>query len=107
MKTGDLVQQVFFHGFIFEMVDGKPSVIPMREGAFLPPELEAELKAQREAVVALVFCPVCDRVMTRKCDRIAVATNPVLCDRGGAKAYQDANGKKHEASERCPYKSTR
>lgn len=49
-------------------------------------------------------CAVCARVVDAE-DRDVIATNHVLCDRGGSrKTVRDADGRVHEASPRCPYK---
>ncbi len=48
-------------------------------------------------------CAVCGKELDAE-DREVIATNHLLCDRGGSKGYRDIDGFSHEPTPRCPYK---
>lgn len=111
----DLIGRAADAGFMFELTDGSGArLVRIRRGAEMPPELLAELKANRDAILERLECAsdpevqacrVCGRDISDPEDRDVIATNHLLCDRGGSKGHTDIEGFEHQPSERCPLKS--
>jgi len=105
----DLIGRVADAGFQVVVRDGNPALVPVIRGATMPPELMAELKANRAAVIAAlskVVCPVCDRDVSDPEYRERMV-DALFCENGGGKGATDSEGVYHPAVPRCPYKPDR
>jgi hypothetical protein len=67
------------------------------------PEAKPEPAAEPGPEPEPVLCGVCNRDVSDPETR-ALMSDPLWCDRGGGKAYRDADGINHPEQKRCPHK---
>ena len=109
MPLPDLLTELAALGCAVTVASGTPSVSPPRasdRARFA--DLLPLLKLHRAELVSHFAppeeCSLCGRVLDGE-DRAAVVTNPLLCDRGGARECKDRKGRViQQAVRRCPYK---
>lgn len=114
----NLLNRIAAAGFALELTESGPRLVRVEDGARLAPELLAELKANRRAVIdylktgrepdaEAVICRVCGADVSDPETR-ALMIHPLHCDRGGAsKGATDGHGFYHPPAERCPFKEGR
>lgn len=88
----DLLDRLYAAGFVVELTGSGPHLLPLETGLTVPPDLLAELKANRAGVIAHLraqepprlsdaeFCQGCARPVHPD-DRGVLAGSYALCDR--------------------------
>lgn len=105
MTAADLVQRVAACGYEIVVTPAGPVLKEARSECVMPPGLLADLKANRDAVVAfLTTCGLCGRSVGDAEDRERLK-DPAHCEQGGANARRDRKGFVVLAAvARCPWK---
>jgi len=111
-----LVERVAAAGFIFELSDAGSHLVPLMDGAVMPPALLEEVRVNRGEVLAYLGsarepesapederCRLCGAAVAP--DVAPRLADPAFCDRGGAQPVRDRKGLVVVVAEpRCPYK---